>query len=61
MEPATYVVDAVSRLQPAVHQIGNLRLEPWQMSLSGDAAGPGHTPHLSGPNWPAAVSCGHRP
>ena len=44
MEPASYVVDAVSRLQRAVHQMGNLRLEPWQMSLSGDAAGPGHMP-----------------
>ncbi len=34
MEPATYVVDAVVRLYRAVHQIGNLRLRRWDLSLS---------------------------
>ncbi|MFC9841621.1 MarR family winged helix-turn-helix transcriptional regulator [Rhodococcus sp. NPDC127530] len=38
MEPATLVVDAVSRLQRAVHQIGTMRLAPWNLTLSSYAA-----------------------
>jgi len=34
MDRATYVVDAVARLHRATHQIGNLRLQQWNMSLS---------------------------
>ncbi|MDJ0396574.1 MarR family transcriptional regulator [Rhodococcus sp. G-MC3] len=34
MEPATYVVDAISRLHRAVHQVANLRLRQWNMTLS---------------------------
>ncbi len=34
MEPATYVVDAVARLQRAVFAIGSQRLQPWNMTLS---------------------------
>ncbi|MFO6453040.1 MULTISPECIES: MarR family winged helix-turn-helix transcriptional regulator [unclassified Aeromicrobium] len=34
MDRATYVVDAVVRLERAVARIGNLRLQQWNMTLS---------------------------
>ncbi|HVV14507.1 MarR family winged helix-turn-helix transcriptional regulator [Amycolatopsis sp.] len=34
VEEAGYLLDAVTRLQRAVERIGNLRLRPWEMTMS---------------------------